>query len=136
MKRYLILAMLVAATSTSTAAAVQIVLGETAQLTQHGVKYTGILVKQNTLAPCDANSSDDDIVFDPQKDNIVAWPKPCPKLRRFVTMQAIKTYLKGNMDLWQASSLAEKGQVGVRPSISRAARVVAHVPGGGGRASK
>jgi hypothetical protein len=87
------------------AAADVVSIGETAQLTQGPLHYTGILVKTNTLAPCNAKTAADDIVFDPKTDKLVAWGKPCPKLPRYLPASAVQMYLKsGTIDLYTAST--------------------------------
>jgi hypothetical protein len=65
------------------------------------------LVKRNALAPCNAKSSADDITFDPKTDKLVAWSKPCPKLRRWLPAAVVNAFLKaGNISLDQALAIS------------------------------
>jgi hypothetical protein len=87
------------------AAADDVSIGQTALLTQGPLHYTGVLVKPNTLAPCNAKSAADDIVFNPKTDKLVAWAKPCPKLPRYLPASAVQMYLKsGTIDLYKATT--------------------------------
>lgn len=83
-----------------------IAIGQTARLTQGDLQYTGVIVKPNELAPCNAKSQADDIVFDPKKDKVVLWPKPCPKLPRYLPADAVNRYLSGHVDLTTATAVS------------------------------
>jgi|GEM_PF-4435889 hypothetical protein len=109
MKKNIIRALVAVALIASPAMAEGVAIGQTAQLTQGADHYTGILVKPNALAPCNAKSSADDIKFDPKHDTLVAWSKPCPKLQRWLPAAAVNAFLKaGNITLDKASSMTSQ----------------------------
>lgn len=90
------------AISASTGSAADVAIGSTARLTQGDVHYTGILVKANELAPCNAASKADDIIFDPKRDKLESWGKPCPGVPRALSDAVIQQYKSGNIDLYTA----------------------------------
>jgi|ERR1700676_5190868 hypothetical protein len=107
MNKNIIRALVAVVLIASPALADDVAIGETAQLTQGTDHYTGILVKPNALAPCNAKSSADTITFNPKTDKLVAWSKPCPKLRRWLPASAVNAFLKaGNISLDKASAIA------------------------------
>jgi len=68
--------------------------------------YTGVLVKANVIAPCNARSNADDITFDPnQGDRLVKWIKPCPSIPRFMGETAVKVFLNSKTPLWTAAQV-------------------------------
>jgi len=104
MKRLVICVLLGVACMAKSSAQVPVTVGATVQLTQGGLQYTGILVKPNELAPCNAKSHKDDIVFNPSVDTLVVWPRPCPQMPRNLTPKAIQIFLTTDIDLVTASA--------------------------------
>jgi len=84
-------------------------IGETVALYPASTKdihYTGVLVKANVLAPCNARSHHEDITFDLKHgDRIVKWLKPCPSIPRFIEKASVDLFLSD--DKMSLSSAAQ-----------------------------
>lgn len=101
----LILTTLVLTRVAASAGGSSVRIGDTAVLTETDVSYTGILVKSNELAPCNAKNNKDDLKFDPDKDKLVPAPRPCPNLPKVIPTSWVNYYLLHLVD-WSTASTA------------------------------